>query len=80
MPAPPSLCDLFSLRQDVVFLNHGPFGACPQPVFAAYQRWQRELEEEPVEFLDRRFDALMADARRARFHPGMRLWNGSGNG
>ncbi|MFH1609497.1 MAG: aminotransferase class V-fold PLP-dependent enzyme [Candidatus Bipolaricaulota bacterium] len=57
--------DLFLLRRDVVFLNHGSFGACPRPVFEAYQRWQRELEEEPVEFLDRRFDALMAAARQA---------------
>lgn len=58
--------DLFLLRRDVVFLNHGSFGACPRPVFEAYQRWQRELEEEPVDFLDRRFDALMAAAREAR--------------
>lgn len=65
MLTPPSLRDLFLLRKDVIFLNHGSFGACPRPVFAAYQRWQRELEAEPVEFLGRRFDALMADARGA---------------
>lgn len=41
----------FLLRSDVVFLNHGSFGACPRPVFAEYQRLQRELEEEPVDFL-----------------------------
>lgn len=41
----------FLLRPDVVFLNHGSFGACPRPVFAEYQRLQRELEEEPVDFL-----------------------------
>ncbi len=57
--------DLFLLRPNVVFLNHGSFGACPRPVFAAYQRWQEELEREPVEFLDRRFDALLAEARGA---------------
>ncbi len=41
----------FLLRDDVTFLNHGSFGACPQPVFAEYQRLQRELEAEPVDFL-----------------------------
>ncbi len=59
------LRDLFLLREDVVFLNHGSFGACPKSVFEAYQRWQRELEEEPVLFLDRRFATLMAEARLA---------------
>ncbi len=59
------LRDLFLLRPDVVFLNHGSFGACPRPVFEAYQTWQRELERQPVEFLGRRFDTLMRTAREA---------------
>jgi len=59
------LRDLFLLRPDVVFLNHGSFGACPQPVFETYQRWQRELERQPVEFLGRRFASLMRTAREA---------------
>jgi len=62
---PGDLRALFLLREGVVFLNHGSFGACPRPVFAAYQAWQRELEEEPVEFLDRRIDGLLAHARSA---------------
>ena len=49
----------FLLREDVVFLNHGSFGACPRPVFEAYQSWQRELEGEPVEFLGRRLHDLL---------------------
>jgi len=59
------LCDLFLLDPDVIYLNHGSFGACPRSVFDAYQRWQRELERQPVEFLGRRFAALMAEARAA---------------
>jgi isopenicillin-N epimerase len=57
--------DVFLLRSDVVYLNHGAFGACPRPVFETYQRWQRDLEAEPTEFLGRRFRDLMASARSA---------------
>jgi isopenicillin-N epimerase len=53
----------FLLDPSVVFLNHGSFGACPIPVFEEYQRWQRELERQPVEFLGRRADMLLDTAR-----------------
>ncbi|RMF85819.1 MAG: aminotransferase class V-fold PLP-dependent enzyme [Nitrospinota bacterium] len=53
----------FLLDPDVIFLNHGSYGACPRPVFEAYQRWQRELERQPVEFLSRRRTELLAEAR-----------------
>lgn len=58
-----NLRDEFLLDPDVVFLNHGSFGACPRAVFAVYQRWQLELERQPVAFLGRRLDALLATAR-----------------
>ena len=54
---------LFLLRSGVVFLNHGSFGACPRPVFESYQRWQRELESQPVEFMQRRLKDLLAQTR-----------------
>ncbi len=53
----------FLLDPDIAFLNHGSFGACPRPVFEAYQGWQRELERQPVELLSRRSTALLAEAR-----------------
>jgi isopenicillin-N epimerase len=53
----------FLLDPDVVFLNHGSFGACPRPVFERYQAWQRELELRPVEFLGRRVRDLLTAAR-----------------
>ena len=55
----------FLLDPEVVFLNHGSYGACPVPVFERYQALQRELERNPVEFLGRRFDALLGEAREA---------------
>lgn len=45
-----SLRDLFLLEKDVVFLNHGSFGACPKPVFEEYQDWQLKVERQPVRF------------------------------
>ncbi len=44
---------LFFLDPEVVFLNHGSFGATPLPVFEEYQAWQRRLETQPVKFLSR---------------------------
>jgi isopenicillin-N epimerase len=64
-PSPEELRREFLLDPEVAFLNHGSFGACPRPVFARYQAWQRELEREPIDFLDRRLPALLADARTA---------------
>ena len=55
--------ELYLLDPDVVFLNHGSFGACPRPVFERYQAWQRELELEPVDFIARRLPELLAQAR-----------------
>lgn len=48
-----NLARQFLLRDDVVFLNHGSFGACPRPVFETYQGFQLELERQPVAFLGR---------------------------
>lgn len=59
----PFLADQFFFDPDITFFNHGSFGACPHPVFDAYQRWQRELERQPVDFIQRRLEALLADAR-----------------
>lgn len=58
-----NLKELFLLDPSVAFFNHGSFGACPKPVFEDYQRWQRELEWQPVEFLGRRREKLINEAR-----------------
>lgn len=64
-PSAEALRQEFLLDPEVVFLNHGSFGATPEPVFAEYGRWQRELERQPVEFLGRRAEGLLDEARAA---------------
>jgi isopenicillin-N epimerase len=57
------LRDEFLLDPSVTFLNHGSLGACPRAVFERYQEWQLELERQPVLFLARRLEELLAEAR-----------------
>src|SRR5919108_428804 len=57
--------DLFLLDPEVVYLNHGSFGACPRPVFDVYQVWQRDVERKPVHLLARRLEDELARVRTA---------------
>ena len=61
---PLTMREHFLLDPEVVFLNHGSFGACPKPVFAEMQRWQLAMERNPVEFLGRRSAVLLRAARQ----------------
>jgi isopenicillin-N epimerase len=62
MPNP--IKQLFLLDPHIIFLNHGSFGACPQPVFEAYQTWQRKLELQPVQFFGRDYADYDRQARQ----------------
>lgn len=53
----------FLLDSNITFLNHGSFGACPQPVFAEYQRFQRELESDPVHFIQKKLPVYLKQAK-----------------
>jgi isopenicillin-N epimerase len=46
-----NLKQYFLLRDDITYLNFGSFGACIKPVFEQYQKFQLELEQEPVQFI-----------------------------
>ncbi len=55
--------ELFLLGEDVVFLNHGSFGAAPRAVLAVQEVWRRQMEEQPVKFLNRDIGGYLAQAR-----------------
>jgi isopenicillin-N epimerase len=43
--------DQFLLNPAITYLNFASFGACARPVFEEYQKYQLELETEPVQFV-----------------------------
>ena len=63
-----NLKNYFLLDPDVIFLNHGSFGATPRPVFAEYQAWQLRLERQPVQFILNGLWDHLAEARQQLGH------------
>ena len=62
LPVTPSL---FLLDPAITYLNFGSFGACPLPIFEDYQRWQRELEWEPAQFMNTGGPRYLEQSRKA---------------
>jgi isopenicillin-N epimerase len=61
----PEFARFWSLDPDILYLNHGSFGACPTPILAAQARFRARLERGPVQFLARDLEPLLDDARAA---------------
>ncbi|GAA4081255.1 aminotransferase class V-fold PLP-dependent enzyme [Flavobacterium cheonanense] len=55
---------VFLLDNNITFLNHGSFGACPKPVFEEFQRLQLELEQEPVHFIQKKLPVYLKEAKK----------------
>ena len=53
------------LDPSVTFLNHGSYGACPEPVLAVQRELRDQLEAEPVRFLTGELPARLDAARHA---------------
>jgi len=67
-PPPSPLAAEFSLDPQVLYLNHGAFGACPRPVQRTQQALRERLEHNPIHFFMRELENLL-DATRAALGP-----------
>lgn len=65
-PASPFTFDRAPWRLDpgVSYLNHGAFGACPEPVLEAQRVWRERMEAEPTRFFAREYEEHLDEARR----------------
>ena len=60
-----NLKNLFLLSEEYRHLNHGSFGACPKEIFEDYQRWQLELERNPVNFFVHEGNVRLQESKEA---------------
>lgn len=57
------MIDKFNLNKDITFLNHGSFGACTKKVMNEYIQYQYQLENQPVDFIEKKVPKLLALSR-----------------
>ena len=60
--------ELFLLDPEIIYLNHGSYGATPRAVFDTCQAWQRQLERDPADFINNQLPPLLQTARTALGH------------
>lgn len=53
---------LWSLLEDVSYLNHGSFGPSPIVVQESYERWTRQLEQQPMNFFIREMEPAFEES------------------
>ncbi|MGH2407238.1 MAG: aminotransferase class V-fold PLP-dependent enzyme [Candidatus Limnocylindrales bacterium] len=64
MPRSSPFARHWALDPEVVFLNHGSFGACPIPVLETQRAWRDRLEAEPVRFMVDELEPALDAARQ----------------
>ena len=62
---PKDIGEIWGLDPEIIFLNHGSFGACPKAVLAFQHEIRDRVERQPVRFFRREMQAMLDDARHA---------------
>lgn len=65
LPAPSPYWKNWALDPEIVYLNHGSFGACPRAVLDAQTRLRERMEREAVKFFVKDMDGLLDESRIA---------------
>ena len=65
LPSRSEFAKHWDLQEDLVFLNHGSFGACPRPVLQKQNEFRAQLEREPIRFIVSELEPLLDEARFA---------------
>lgn len=67
VPLDKPACDprAWLLDPEVIYLNHGAFGACPRSVLEYQTELRQRLERQPLQFLARDLEGLLDAAREA---------------
>lgn len=55
----------WGLRKDMIFLNHGSYGATPLDLLQKQRAWQDQLERQPVAFINDEMPSALRDAAAA---------------
>ena len=62
LPSRSNFSEFWDLNPSIVFLNHGSFGACPTAVMDHQFQLRKELESDPIQFLDVKAKELWAES------------------
>jgi len=62
-PGTSEYASLWALDPDIIYLNHGSFGACPRWILERQDMYRQQLEREPVRFFLREFEPMQQRAR-----------------
>jgi len=65
IPKKGKMASNWGLDENIVFLNHGSFGATPKVIIEEQRRWQDLMEKEPVRFFEEIVPSALVESRKA---------------
>ena len=57
------VCEAYRLEKGIVFLNHGSFGAIPEPIRLAVDSWRARIEARPIEMIARKMKQHLGEVK-----------------